>query len=164
MNSGDCFRLTNEGVVIEIPALPRPTPNELKKEYPFIKEVKSDLSPTAALTLRLATVLKSDEPSINGVGYERRIDPLRTQAMILGLQHAEWLCEQQQKYPALILMLGKIDIDFSGLILFYDDGYCNIPCLRIPCLRDWCDGQWDVYFRWLGSDFDRGGRLAVSGK
>ena len=84
VDNKDCFQFTDERCVIQVPALPRLTLEELKARYSWIERIERDDSPVCPVTLRLATVLKSGEDSINGATYERRLVPRRS--MLLGLQ------------------------------------------------------------------------------
>ncbi|MBI2604348.1 MAG: hypothetical protein HYW56_02280, partial [Candidatus Harrisonbacteria bacterium] len=76
--TGDFLRNTGE-LTIRVPALLRPTLNELKTKYPAvgIVSIERDTSPTGEVTMNLATVLRSDEMDkeqyINGEEYERRL-------------------------------------------------------------------------------------------
>ena len=59
----DHFRETRE-LTIQIPALPRPTLEELREQFPWIREkdgIERDTSPTHAVTFRLGTVLGLDD-------------------------------------------------------------------------------------------------------
>jgi hypothetical protein len=72
-----CFSLGNDEVVIYMPALARPTLEEIQKRFSSVQRIGRDDSPTEEVTLRLATVLKPKESSINHRTYERRLVPLR---------------------------------------------------------------------------------------
>lgn len=63
----DFFRSIGE-LMLSIPALPRPDPEWIKKNY-LIKKVESDNSITNATMLELGTILRPDEPSIDGVEF-----------------------------------------------------------------------------------------------
>ena len=155
---GDFLRIIEE-VAIEIPALPRPTLAELRAKFSWIKAeggIDRDTSPTEAVTLRLATVLRLDEPSIGGEEYERRIAP--TLDVMLGYQHRQWLIEHQMEYPALMALLGKVYIDFPGLIVVREDGNRFCPYLTQDGKR--FDEDWD----WMSYVLNRNGRIALSGK
>ena len=149
------FRETGE-LSIAIPALLRPTLEELQAKYSWIKSIERDTSPTEAVRLTLATVLHPDEEPINGPEYERRLVPNLN--LVLGVQHALWLIEHQGEFPELMALLGKIYIDFSGIVVVDVGGLRNIPYFHQDVER------WRLLWFWFGGGFDRGGRLAVSGK
>lgn len=152
----DFFRETGE-LTIQIPARPQPTLEEIQKRFPGIKAIEGvDHSPTEAVTLKLVTVLREGESLIGGTEYERRIAP--HQDIILGYQQAIWLEEHQDEFPEFMALLGKIYIDFSGLVVV--DGYDDRHVFYL--LRG--DRRWDVYCGWLGCAFDRDGRVASSSK
>lgn len=152
---GDFFRETGE-VAIHIPALPRPTLAELRARYSWIDRIERDTSPTSAVTLKLGTVLRSEEGPIDGSEYERR---LATKLDItLGYQYAEWLVKHQEAFPALMALLGKVYIDFPGLVVVGAGG-----CRHFPYL-DGDGGRWYLGWDWTGNDLYRVGRVAVSGK
>ncbi|MEK7554553.1 MAG: hypothetical protein AAB518_01020 [Patescibacteria group bacterium] len=153
----DCFRLMHDEVVIEIPALKRPTLPDLKRSWGYIREIERDDSTEEPLTLRLATVLKSDESLIPGTVYERRIEPLRNAGKLLGFQHRQWLLENQHKFPALTALLEKVYIDFPGIVVVYEDGHRIVPYASQSGGR--LDGRWI----WFDFGFSESGRIAVSG-
>jgi len=161
VDNKDCFQFTDERCVIQVPALPRLTLEELKARYSWIERIERDDSPVCPVTLRLATVLKSGEDSINGATYERRLVPRRS--MLLGLQHRDWLVANQNNLPeptrtALKALLGKIYLDFPGLIVVRGGGGRGFPYAGV-------DGErWSGYWYWTGLSLSRGGRVAVVGK
>jgi len=125
----DCFRETNE-VSITIPALARPTLPELRLKHDWIREkdgIERDTSPTGAVTLKLATVLREGEGSINGSKCEERIAGKLD--IVLGYQQAVWLVEHQDEFPEFMALLGKIYIDFTGLVVVDAYGDRSYPCL-----------------------------------
>lgn len=161
----DCFRLTDDDVVIQIPALPRPTLDELKARYSWIERIERDDSPTEAVTLRLATVLKSDEGLVIGTVYARRLVPKRP--ILLGIQHRDWLLANQDNpetipdpkvRAALKDLLGKVYMDFPGLVVVRSDGRRHFPFARQRGKR------WGGYWGWAGDGLGRNGRIAVSSK
>ena len=108
-------------------------------------------------TLILGTVLREGETgSINGTEYERRLAP--KQNVILGFQHRQWLLEHQTEFPELMALLGKVYIDFSGLVVVLGGGDRGVPCVSLDGRR------WDGFWAWLDGDFRPDGRVAVSRK
>jgi len=149
---GKHFRETGE-VSIQLPALKRPTLKELQSKYDWIKSIERDTSTEEAVTLTFATVLTpSDGNSIDGREYEKRI-ALKHDAL-LGFQHMAWLIEHQDEFPEFKPFLGKIYIDFPGLVVVNRDGDRNLPY----CSRD--GSRWDDFWDWLGDDFNSSGRIA----
>lgn len=146
-------------LTITLPALPRPTLEELK-QYFAIKSIERDASPETPVTLTLVTVLKPGETSMDGAEYERRLAP--KEDALLGFQHRQWLLDHQDEYPALKALFGKVYIDFPGIVVRFDDGRCGIP----SCFRDGPrgDGRWYDHWRWLGHGFNRDGYVAVARK
>src|SRR3989344_1711564 len=124
---GDFFHETGE-LTIQIPALPRPTLEELQAKFNWVKSIERDTSTTEATTLKLGTVIRTDETSINGKEYELRLAPKLN--VLLGYQHTTWLVENQDKSPELMVLLGKIYIDFPGLVVVGSYGSRSIPCLN----------------------------------
>ncbi len=143
-----------ESCSITIPALPSPTLETLRGKYSFIKSIERDTSPTEEITLNIGTVLTPGESSISGSKYESRIASLPT----LGYQQAAWLVEHQDEFPEFMKLLGKMYIDFPGLVVLDSDGDRNIPCL------DQNGERWGLRWHWVEDDFGRTGRVAVSGK
>jgi len=150
------FRATGE-LTVQIPALPRPTLEQIQAKYSWIASIERDTSPTDPVTLTLGTVLRPEEKgSITGAEYERRL--ISKLDVALGYQHMEWLLAHQNEFPAFMALLGKIYIDFPGLVVVDDDGSRYVP---------YCDQggrRWDAIWGWLGIDFSVFGRVAVSGK
>ncbi len=154
--SEDFFRDTGE-LTLQIPTLPRPTLAELKAKFDWIKSIERDTSPTGPVTLKLATVFRPYETkSINGAEYERRFAPKHK--VLLGYQQREWLIEHQKEFPELMALLGKIYIDFPGLVMVREDGNRDIP---YACQGD---ERWDPYWGWVDRGFNRFGRVAIYGK
>ncbi len=152
----DFFRDTNE-LTIQVPALPRPTLTELQSKFDWVKSIERDTSPTEALTLKLATVLRAEEKNlISGSEYERRIEPKKN--LIVGYQHACWLVEHQDESPDLMKLLRNVYIDCPGLVVVSSDGHRHYPCLGHDGKR------WDVDWRWISYGFGRRGRVGVSSK
>jgi len=151
----DQIRETGE-LTIEIPALPRPTLKEIQKKYSWIRSIERDTSPERPVTLKLATVLCPDQTgSISGTEYERRIAPSLDVA--LGYQHWQWLLEHQNAHPAFMALLGKLYIDFPGIIVVCKDGNRNVPV----CGQ--CGTHWDDDWSWLGEGmFGSDGRVAIA--
>ncbi len=143
-----------EDVAIQIPALPRPTIAEIQAKFSWIKSIERDNSPTEAVTLSLGTVLRPDEGSVGGVEYERRIISLPT----LGYQQAVWLVDHQDEFPEFMALLGKVYIDFPGLVVVRENGDRDVPYL------DQGGKRWYLHWDWLGHGQRSDGRVAVSGK
>ncbi len=158
MQTGDFLRNTGE-FTVTIPALPRPTKKQLQAKYPGIgiASIERDCSPTEALTMNLATVLRIGETAaINGAEYERRLASRLNDS--LGFQQLEWLVEHQDEFPVFMALLGKIYVDGPGIVVTDANGYRHIPYLS-------GDGQrWKLYWHWIGSDFGGDGRIASSRK
>ena len=154
----NCFRLTSDDVMIQLPALKRPTLAGLQQDWGYIDRIERDDSTEEPVTLRLATVLKSDESSIEGAVYERRLMRLRTDGRLLGFQHRQWLLEHQTELPELMALLGKVYVDFPGIVVVDDDGSRNVPYAGQDGKR------WATFWFWLNFDFVQSGRVAVSSK
>ncbi len=158
MQVGDFFRETGE-LTIQIPALARPTLEQLQEKYSWIREengIERDTSPIEAVTLKLGTVLHPDEEKINGTEYEKRIAPKLS--ICLGYQQVLWLVEHQEEFPEFMALLGKAYIDFPGLVVVSAHGDRRFPCLN----RD--GERWDLGWRWVDDDLNQDGRVAVSSK
>lgn len=145
------FWRTLEDLHIRIPALKRPTLCDLRKRFDWIKKIESDASPTYALTLQIGTVLRSDEDSVVGMEYERRCG---LREGWLGYQQAVWLVDHQDEFPILMAILGKVYVDFPGLVVVRADGDHKFPCLK----RN--GGRWYLYWDWAGGGLGRDGRVA----
>ncbi len=161
IRNGFCLTVSDSFSIVEtlpisIPALPRPTLEELQKNFSWIKSIERDASPTEAITLNLATVLRLSEDRISGEEYEKRIAPKLN--LILGYQQAIWLVEHQDELPEFIKLIGKIYVDFSGLVVVSEGGRRGIPYLSRLGRR------WDLDWHWLSLDFRRHARVAFSGK
>ena len=155
---GDFFRKM-EDVAVEIPALARPTLEELREKFSWIREengIELDNSPTEAITLSLGTVLRPDEERIDGDEYARR----RILIPTLGHQQATWLVANQDK-PELVAfkaLCGKAYIDFPALIVVSAGGN------RLFAYLDGYGGRW--FLRWdrVGNGLGQVGRVASARK
>jgi len=148
----DLFRETGE-LSIQLPALKRPTLKYLQSKYGWIKFIERDTSTEEPVTLTLATVLAvGSTASINGREYEARIEEHLN--ALLGFQHYEWLLEHQAEYLQLMALLGKIYIDFPGIVVVHRDGDRSIPY----CPQD--GSRWVGGWGWLGGGFNASGRVA----
>ena len=155
---GDFFRETGE-LVIHIPALARPTLEQLREKYSWIRQengIERDTSPTDPVTLKLGTVLRPDEEWIKGAEYEQRLAPKLD--ISLGYQQALWLVEHQDQFPEFMALLGKVYIDFPGLVVVSVDGYRRFACLSRG------GGRWCLLWRWIDNGLSQDGRVAISGK
>jgi hypothetical protein len=149
---GEYLRETGE-LSIPMPALKRPTLKELQANNDWIKSIERDTSTEEAVILTLATALVPDDGnSIDGKEYEKRI-ALKHNSL-LGFQHRQWLLEHQDEFPELKALLGKIYIDFPGIVVVNRDGSRGVPY----CGRS--GSRWDGGWRWLGDEFGVDGRIA----
>ena len=167
MSSVDFFRFTDEDIVIQIPALKRPTFEYLQKitAGDIVESIESDNSNEGPVTLRFSTVLRPREFSIGGKAYLGRTKKFRTDGRILGFQHYEWLLANQdtamipdQKvHTALNALLGEAVIEFSGII-----AVCRYAGRSAPLFC--CNGKkgWGGHWSTIGRIFDRRNRIAVS--
>lgn len=148
-----------ETLSVSIPAFSRPTLKKLQKSFSWIKSIERDTSPTEAVMLNLATVFRPSENEISGKEYEVRISPKLN--LILGYQQASWLVEHQNEFPELMKLIGKVYIDFPGLVVVEENGNRHVPGLG----RE--NGRWCLYWRWfvyVSDRYSRYGRVAFSGK
>jgi hypothetical protein len=159
MKANDFFRETND-LTIEIPALPRPTLDELRARGRFHRiESLYDISPTDKVTLVLGTVFNVDEKStINSKEFRFRIAAMSN--INLGLQQATWLVENQDKFPELMALVEKVYIvDFLGLRVGTDSSDQRI----FPLLRHADEyKRWELHWRWLDEPYSWGRRIAVA--
>src|SRR3989344_7211447 len=96
VQAGSFFRETGE-LVIQIPALVRPTFEELRARFDWIRSAEPDISPVETSFLRLGTVLREDEKyPINGNEYRRRI--ASSPETFFGYQQADLLMENQDEF------------------------------------------------------------------
>lgn len=145
-----------EEVQIQIPALPRPTLSELQAKHSWVRSIEKDDAPEESVTLCLGTLLRQGEKRISGEEYEKR--RLSLAGKMHGYQQAEWLVKHQDALPALMALIGKVYIDFPGLVVAGAVGYRSFPYLH-------SDGErWYLFLDWNDDDLRRFGRLAVSGK
>jgi hypothetical protein len=138
---------------LALPALPRPTLEEIQERDPSIDSIKRDTSPEHPVTLVLVTLLRPKELLVVNPEYNRRLARLRSS--LLGYQHLRWLLEHQAELPSLVALLGKVHIDFPGIIVVHKSCSQVAPsCL--PSTRGYWYGDLS-----LGSGFP-GGRVAVA--
>lgn len=144
-------------ITLEIPALPRPTLEELKvidrpeityfpKHPPVINMIASDTSPVEAVTFKLGSALAPGEEFIDDEDVDFRIGPNRDK--LLGFQHAIWLVQHQDELPGLMALASKpINFKFPGIMTRKkENGIRSYPFLR----RRWRGKQirWTVCWGW----------------
>lgn len=162
MKTRNFFRETGE-FTLKIPALPRPTLNELRAREIFHSiESIDDTSPIEAITFKLGTVFDVGEKSpINSREYRFRIATMSDAT--LGFQHATWLVGNQDKFPEFMALAGEIYIiDFLGLRVCTDSGDDR----AFPILRA-ANGskRWELYWHWIKYELHSCGmRIAVASK
>ncbi len=142
---------------VQIPALPRPTLEQLQAEDPWIRRIERDCSPTQAVTMKLATVLGVGETSsISGAEYERRLAPHL--ADLHGYQQLKWLVAHQDEHLAFRALLGKIYLDGHGIVVVHESGDWRFPYLAR--LGERFELRWGS----IGVGFYSYGRIASSSK
>jgi hypothetical protein len=132
-DSNSC-RITDK-LEIEIPALARPTIEEIREKYPWIRSIKYDNSPVKPVTLVLGTVARSGEIFTTVTEHQER---LRSVNGILGYQHAVWILANKDKFLDGDYWCSfskefrfKIYMEFSGIRVIGNGGFTNE---RYPCL------------------------------
>lgn len=147
------LKRTETGILI--PALPRPTIDELryqgKNNRPWIREIHMDVSPTESVRLVLARIVGGDEESIDWGAYITRLDDEGP----LGYQQAVWLRQQRDSMTAeerLVIdeIIPRNFIDFPGLVIVRDDGSIGVPVMM---------QKWDIHF--MSADFICHRRVAL---
>jgi hypothetical protein len=141
---------------IEIQALPRPSLKEIQKKCSWVKAIEMDTSLEGPVRLKLASVLCPDENGISGAEFERRLVP--TLNVALGYQHSRWLTEHQNEYPALMGLLGKVYINFPGIVVADGSGSRYIPC----CSER--GGRWSDFCSGYGLGIGPDNRVAIADK
>lgn len=142
-----------EDFTIQLPALPRPTVEELQTRWSWIREIKSNLSPTQPVTMELGTLLHTDEEKISGNEYHSR----RGSTPYLGFQQGVWLVDHQDdpELAAFRALRGKVYIDLIGLEILDWGGGRDFPDLDVV------GGRWSLNWRSTeNDDLSRVGRVA----
>jgi hypothetical protein len=147
------FRDTQE-LSIVFPALRRPTLAEIVGYDRSITAIERDTSPVAPVTLKLANLLATGENYIDGGQYADRL--ARTQKVLLGYQHRQWLLKLQREHQDFMSLLGKVYVDFPGIVIVRNG---RERC--VPACIDSSDG-WRADWDDLDSGFGEGGRIAIS--
>jgi len=149
--TSDHFRLTGE-ISIRMPTLPRPSLEELQERDTWIKAIEQDASPEESVIFTLATVLRTNEVRIGGEELMLRL--ASRPRGLLGHQHLRWLLDHEAEYPELMALLGRIYIDFPGIIVLDAGGIRHFASCRMGGrhrLSCWCR---------LDSGFSENGRVA----
>ena len=136
--TSDHFRLTGE-VEIRIPALPRPSLKELQERAPWIEAIERDTSPEKPITLTLATVICENEVRIGGEILMLRHASIPRE--LLGFQHLRWLLDHKAECSEFAALLGKVYVDFPGIIVLCASGIRHFVCCRMGGrhrLSCWC--------------------------
>lgn len=150
------LRLTGELAAIRIPALARPTLADLQKHG--VRRIERDSSPTGEVNFNLATILRAgEEGHISGSDYEARI--AAHLGLVLGYQHRQWLIANQDEFPEFTALLGKVYIDFPGIVVVG----AAVGGRYIPCASS-SGERWNDYWLGLADDFNFDDRIGVSSK
>jgi hypothetical protein len=120
------FYQTNE-LKLKIPALPRPTLEEVRAKFPMITAIEIDTSPERAVSMALSTVTISRHNGISGKQYRRVI--MMNGGFTLGYQHCRWLHQNQSSFTALSALRGKFAIHFPGIKMVDARGERHFPSL-----------------------------------
>ena len=144
-------------LAIELPALSRPTLDEIQMEYSWVKSIELDRSPEGPVTLNLGTVLYPNEQQpISGSEYERRLASKLN--VVLGYQHWQWFLNHQNQHSDSMVYLGKIRVDFSGIVVVDRWNCRNIP--YSSQFRSCWGGDWGL----LTDEFCSKSRIAIARK
>jgi len=160
VESVDPFRVTDEiAAGIHIPALAAMTEAEVRAIVPGIRKeqgIERNDAPTNSVTMRLATVVRSNEEWIAGSESERRFTAHIDEGM--GLPQALWLVEHQDEpdLAAFKAMLGKVYILFSRIIVVNENGDRYVADLYS------LGGRWCLRWYCLADSVNRYGRIAVA--
>ncbi|MDO8664502.1 MAG: hypothetical protein Q7K44_03095 [Candidatus Liptonbacteria bacterium] len=153
----DFFQETGE-ITIKIPALARPTLKQLREDYPWRhwKKIEYDVSTEKAIELKLGTVFRLGDV-VSGPEYEKRISPHLNAC--LGSQQALWLRRHIDEFPELKPLLGKIYIDFPGVVMVSISGKREMPYLAMD---DESYEQWCLSWGEIDNNFHlQRGRIAI---
>lgn len=157
------LRLTNE-LKIHVPALKRPTLEELQLKDSRIKSIFRDTSVERPVVLSLAMMLGPHAEDQRELGeHDERI--FLTNDLLLGFQQREWLREHQAEFPEFMAFLKLKEtfcIDFAGLVVNWHNGQRRSPYLA-PVVDTWAD-YWIDHWEWLGRRFRSIRRMAVRGE
>ncbi len=146
--ASDHFRLTGE-VSIRMPALSRPALDELQDRFPWIKAIEQDTSLEESVSFTLATVLRTNETRIGGEVLMLRLASIPRG--LLGYQHLRWLLDHEAECPEFMALLGKVYIDFPGIIVLDPSGIRHVASCRMKGrhrLNCWC--RYDCGFNEYG--------------
>jgi hypothetical protein len=154
---GEFFKETGE-FTIQIPALKRPTLEELQENNPRIISIERDISPEGPVTLKLGTVLGVGKKPISGEKYERRLALIPDTP--LGWQQLSWLVAHQddpelKSFKAFVWRYYYID--FLGLVVIH--GVHRVVPFAVMGSK-----RWDRCWHDLDGGFNSKGRLALSSK
>jgi hypothetical protein len=149
---------------IDIPALKRPTLEELRVQDNSIQSIERDTSLESPITLRLVTFFDIAYPhigKIDGLEYDQRLVPYRD--ALLGYQHLDWLIKRQTEYRAFTAMLKKvIRIDFSGIVVRTTGNVPQSPCCAGEFVHvKQAPRRWECQWRFLYSGFSSADRMAL---
>jgi hypothetical protein len=109
---------TIEEAILQLPALKRPTLDEIRADGRRIDEIERDNSTEEPTTITVVTVFYKPGGFVTNMS-------VRTEER-LGYQHRRWLWEHRNEYPEFIARLKKLGVTgicFSGIILKLYDGF-----------------------------------------
>src|SRR3989344_945311 len=137
MNNG-FFRYTHDDFSVVVPSLPRPPVEVIQADWPFVRYIERDDSPTESITMRFGTVLQRPEETwVDSEACELRLLPLRAKKKLPGFQQYAWLMVHFNDYQlpeiaqcalSFIFRAGG-HIDFMGLESIDDQGRPRMLCI-----------------------------------
>lgn len=113
-----------EMATIEIPALKRPTPEELAARFDWFRSVERDTSLEEAVSLSWVLQSYEDPSEPVSLGWH-----WRELASGLGFQHREWLFEHRYEHPEIMRLFRLRHVEFQGLIVNFADWSRCYPAL-----------------------------------
>jgi len=152
---GNFLEITDE-LTIPMPALPRPSFEDLQRDFPRLRlhKIDRDTSPTTSGAMLLATVLRPDDGDyISTEVYDRRIAFARD--LLLGYQHLSWLLANRKAYPAFQALVGRVGIHFPGIRII-TTAPSSVPNILgfsgpTPLVCDTLRGEWKKCWYALGA-------------
>ncbi len=160
------FRYASE-LALRVPALQKPTLEEIRAKAPWVREIEHDISQDSAGFLRIGTILGEDEQNtIKGEEYKRRLSVIPYE--FFGYQHADFLVRNQDEFPEFVKIFKEVYenepvvysrpcLDFLGVVVRDENGSQDVPHIAVSH-----DERLILGWTWLARGFRINGRIAIA--
>ncbi len=112
------------GLTVTIPALPKPSIEEVRGRWSWIDHIAIDASTTSEVTVDFSQTVVVDK-----IGEQYDLSGLKLVGN-LGYQHGLWIMQHSEYWPRLLKFFANVSLVLKGQVLRNPDGFSS-PVLII---------------------------------